>query len=103
MGTPVADAGPWGVLPSVALVDVIDGAAAVVLVVEEGVGACAGVGVGGVEGGVVGAWLGVAVVGCGVGSEGACCPEQSVSARIGREERMMALRRVTGCFGIFIR
>jgi hypothetical protein len=103
MGTPVADAGPGGVLPSVALVDVIDGAAAVVLVVEEGVGACAGVGVGGVEGGVVGAWLGVAVVGCGVGSEVACCPEQSVSARIGREERMMALRRVTGCFGIFIR
>jgi hypothetical protein len=103
MGTPVADAGPGGVLPSVALVDVIDGAAAVVLVVEEGVGACAGVGVGGVEGGVVGAWLGVAVVGCGVGSEVACCPKQSVSARIGREERMMALRRVTGCFGIFIR
>jgi hypothetical protein len=103
MGTPVADAGPGGVLPSVALVDVIDGAAAVVLVVEEGVGACAGVGVGGVEGGVVGAWLGVAFVGCGVGSEVACCPEQSVSARIGREERMMALRRVTGCFGIFIR
>lgn len=86
-----------------ALVDVIDGAAAAVLVVEEGVGACVGVGVGGVEGGVVGAWLGVAVVGCGVGSEVACCPEQAVSARIGREERMMALRRVTGCFGIFIR
>ena len=80
-----------------ARVDVIDGPTAAVLVVEEGVG------VGGVEGGVLGAWLGGAVVGCGVGSEVACCPEQAVSARIGREERMMALRRVTGCFGIFIR
>jgi len=87
----------------VALVDVIDGPTAAVLVVEERVGACVGVGVGGVEGGVLGAWLGGAVVGCGVGSEVACCPEQAVSARIGREERMMALRRVTGCFGIFIR
>ena len=69
-----------------ALVDVIDGPTAAVLVVEEGGGACVGVGGGGVEGGVLGAWLGGAVVGCGVGSEVACCPEQAVSARIGRRE-----------------
>jgi hypothetical protein len=99
----VADVGPEGGLLSVKLVDGADGAVAVVLAVEEGVGVCVGVAVGDGEGELVGLSLGGAVVGCGVGSEVVGCPEQAAKVSAAKEERVRAVRRLTDHVEYFIR
>ena len=96
----MADVGPEGGLLSVKLVDGADGAVAVVLAVEEGVGVCVGVAVGDGEG--VGISLGGAVVGCGVGSEVVGCPEQATRVSAAKEERVRAVRRLTDHVEYFI-
>lgn len=95
----MADVGPEGGLLSVKLVDVVDGSAAVVLAAGE-------VGVAGVvagEGEGVGLWVGGAVVGCGVGVEVVCWPEQAARVSAAKEEIVRTVRRLTDCFSEFIR
>ena len=100
-GAPVAEVGPEDAPPSTSLVGGVDGSPTVWLAVAEGELLGDGASVRSGAGSEVSACG--AAGGCVPGSEAVCFPEHAATVKAVREERVRAVRRLTGLVLYFIR